>query len=996
MRHTRQVKQIRLLSALLAALPLTASAAGLGKLTVLSAIGQPLRAEVELSASKDELASMTARLASPEAFRKAGIDYSAGLTGVSVSVDKRGSRSVLKVFSDRPVNETFLDVLIELNWSSGRLQREYTFLLDPADMPAPAPVAPVAVPESRPAPRPAAAAPVPARVPESTGYEVKRGDTLRKISAEIKPESATLDQMLVALFRANPEAFDGNNMNRLRAGRILTVPDAAEVTAVAPDDAQRIVSAQTADFSAFRGKLAATVAAAPSTTDRSGQSSSGRIQPQVQDAAPVPANKQDQLQVSKTAEAKPTAGRLSQLEEDVVAKERALKDANARLAELERNVKELQRLLELKSQNLADMQKGGKPAGEPTMPPPEPPKPAAPAADKAVPDLVAEAAKPDTAAAEGKGVPDLVDEAAKPDAPAPALPKEPEPPKPEAQQPVAPPPAPAPVAQEEPGFIGELLGSSGMLAALAAIIAGGLGYVGYKRRKPSAPEPVADANPSTTAGVQMPPMPTSVIGATGAGQSVDTSASSIQTDFSQSSLSSIDADEGVDPVAEADVYMAYGRDAQAEEILLEALKSEPSRYAIHLKLLEIYAQRKSAQQFDALASELYAQTGGKGAEWEKAALLGRKLDPSNPLYGGEAVAEPEAEPEASTAETVVISPADKLRDTWTMPTDLGQLAAGNEPTVVMQPEEVPKFEPEPEPVSQPEAASSGLDFDLELGSPEPTPVVAAAAVAGVATTLTRPDEAESGPSSLDFDLGLDFTSKDESTPSVSTVLLEKNAAETAEALVAGESPVFDVDLSAPSDEAAQSSSAEPEDVAVVDLERTDIGNLIDFNFDVGGAEHSEPALDLSDIDLDLEPVPDAAGELPVAQPDATLDIPALPAEERPAESAEQTESTVVLEQAPVLPEPDNAEDEMDAAASSTVINPEDALLATAPGGMEALVAMQDEGGSAAEEAETKLELARAYEEMGDKEGARELLQEVMKDGTAEQQARAGEMLNSLG
>ena len=111
------------------------------------------------------------------------------------------------------------------------------------------------------------------------------------------------------------------------------------------------------------------------------------------------------------------------------------------------------------------------------------------------------------------------------------------------------------------------------------------------------------------------------------GQSVDTGASSImQTDFSQSGFAPIDSDEGVDPVAEADVYMAYGRDIQAEEILQDALKADPERAAIYLKLLEIYAQRQDVRQFETIASELFGRTNGQGSEWHKAAALGRTLD----------------------------------------------------------------------------------------------------------------------------------------------------------------------------------------------------------------------------------------------------------------------------------------------------------------------------------------------------------------------------------
>ena len=120
---------------------------------------------------------------------------------------------------------------------------------------------------------------------------------------------------------------------------------------------------------------------------------------------------------------------------------------------------------------------------------------------------------------------------------------------------------------------------------------------------------------NTTALSEASTSPNSLFGNAG-GQTVDTGTSVLHTDFSQSGLSAIDTDEGVDPVAEADVYMAYGRDAQAEEILLDALKDDPSRGAIYVKLLEIYAQRKSVKQFENIASELFTQTGGAGEEGE--------------------------------------------------------------------------------------------------------------------------------------------------------------------------------------------------------------------------------------------------------------------------------------------------------------------------------------------------------------------------------------------
>ncbi|WP_439537696.1 FimV/HubP family polar landmark protein [Methyloversatilis sp.] len=943
---------------MLSALPLTAGAAGLGKLTVQSAIGQTLRAEVELSASADELASMTARLAPPSAFKQAGVEYATSLSGVKVAVEKRGARPVLVVTSERVVNEPYLDVLIELNWSSGKLVREYTFLLDPADMPRQAPVDPVVVKSAE--PRAVTRAPVaPTRAPADNVYEVKRGDTLSRIAGEYVPAGVSLDQMLVALVKANPDAFDSGNMNRLRAGRILAIPDQSAAQAVSPQEARKIVMAQTSDFAAYRARLAGAVADSTSTADTGSRAASGKIEARVDDRAPSAAAASDQVRVSKSAAE--SDRKISALEEEVVAKERALKDANSRLADLERNVRELQKLVELKNTPMAQaQQQAATPPAPASEPAPAPaPAPVVAPSEKPVPDLASDAAK-----SEEKEVPDLValaDEkpTAKPAEPPVAV----EPPSAEPAPPVAAPaPAPAPEPEPEPEPAVEpeqpgLFSDPKTLGGLGAVLLLVLGYLGYRKSKARQTPP--DATPSTTAGLEAAPAASSVIGATGGGQSVDTSASSIQTDFSQSSLSSIDADEGVDPVAEADVYMAYGRDAQAEEILLEALKTEPSRHAIHLKLLEIYAQRKSVKPFETMATELYAQTSGRGADWEKAALLGRSVDPTNPLYGGGADAPDDGfDEQASMAATVVVSGADKMRDTWTLPGDIGQLASGSEPTIALDLNKIDQGAPEaPAP-----KVDADLDFDLDIQSSEP---LAEAPAVGVATTMTKPGEESDADSSLDFDLGLDFTS-DEPKKDVSTVVLEKNVADTAEAL-AQSSQGFDLDLSLPA-----AGDADPDAAAsgaVVDLERTDVGNLIDFNFDASDAPaqaSAEPVIDLSDINLDLGTDPSTLETDIVGDPLHALETDVV------------GDAVQAFDEPPPQALPDLSESSV-----STVINPEDML------------ATEEPPQTAAEEAETKLELARAYEEMGDKEGARELLQEVVREGTADQQSQASEMLAKL-
>jgi pilus assembly protein FimV len=133
--------------------------------------------------------------------------------------------------------------------------------------------------------------------------------------------------------------------------------------------------------------------------------------------------------------------------------------------------------------------------------------------------------------------------------------------------------------------------------------------------------------------------PDSFFGASG-GQRIDTRDASGAASSMSYSLSQLDAIGDVDPVAEADVYLAYGRDLQAEEILKEAMRSTPERLAIRTKLLEVYAKRRDTKGFEALATQLYGLTSGDGEEWHKAQELGQQIDPDNPMYqpGGRPVA----------------------------------------------------------------------------------------------------------------------------------------------------------------------------------------------------------------------------------------------------------------------------------------------------------------------------------------------------------------------
>ena len=353
-----------------------ANAAGLGKLTVLSSLGQPLRAEIELTAvSADEAGALVAKLAPTEAFRAANIDFNPTLLSLHFDVQQRDGRQIIRITSGQPVNEPFVDMLLELNWTGGRMVREYTFLLDPAELRStqPAQVAAPAEP-SRPvatapaAPAAATAAPdLPARArrtpeaPKAGGeYKVKAGDNLSHIAGQLKPVDVSLDQMLVALYRANPEAFAGKNMNRLKAGRILAVPDSDAVRATATDgEARGVVVAHAADFNAYRSKLAGQVAtSAPAKEPEATQSVAGKITAKVEERATPVNEAKDQLKLSKANPASaPAGGKTAMAVEDKIAKEKQVADAANRVKELEKNVSDLEQLMAVKNKALADQKK---------------------------------------------------------------------------------------------------------------------------------------------------------------------------------------------------------------------------------------------------------------------------------------------------------------------------------------------------------------------------------------------------------------------------------------------------------------------------------------------------------------------------------------------------------------------------------------------------------------------------------------------------------------
>ena len=789
-----------------------AQALALGRITVQSALGEPLRAEIDIAEiTADEANSLKAGVASAEAFRAAGLEYTSAVVGVQVSLQKRADgRSYLRLSSTRPVNEPFVDLVLDASWSSGRVMRDYTLLFDPPSQRnsavATAPVAPVApmlprpplsrasagatpaapptptsaVPLARPLPGPVvkapAAAPAASKAP-SGGQQVtvKQGDTAGKIAAQNKSGNVSLDQMLVALLLNNPDAFIKGNVNRLKSGAVLDLPGQDQAEAIPQNEASRTIVAQSRNFNDFRRKLAENVPAAE--VDSANRQAGGKVEAKVEDRAPASATP-DKLTLSKGA----LQGKAISVQEKI-AKDRQARDASDRVAELSKNIGDLNRIAGPTAQPAAAgsgiaVANTGVTAPKVTtaMPVPAAPAPAASAtktiapAGVAVPASVAVPVQVPATAPVATPVPAIssvanltatsaviagTDTAAVPAATpalaasAPALPASQvspaaavtglaSAPVPVVSKKPAPPPAPA-----EPSLLEELTDSPFILpgfGALALLLAG-FGFFRYKKRHHNSPQVDSSFLESRL-------QPDSFFGASG-GQHIDTNEGGATGSSLVYSPSQLDAAGDVDPVAEADVYLAYGRDLQAEEILKEAIRTSPTRVAIHSKLMEIYAKRRDIKAFEVVAVEAFSMTRGEGPEWAYIAEMGRNLDPANPMY------QPGGQPLAALAEIsrenshvhnstgfgsgTLAQPFEAQAPELKAPVDFDldlDFSVADEPAVASPPPSAPavsmaepsKRQPEQaaaHKVAPPDAMFDGLEMDFSTPAEASKPVVAA-------------------------------------------------------------------------------------------------------------------------------------------------------------------------------------------------------------------------------------------------------------------------------
>jgi len=871
-----------LISALLLS-PAVAFGLGLGEIRLNSALNEPFSAEIDLvAATPEELGALEANLASNEVFSRYGLDRPAFLGSLEFTVGRgQDGRSVLLVRSRDAISEPFVSFLIDVSWPRGRLLREYTVLLDPPAMLSAA-ESPVAAPVAAPVTTPAAPASVlpPAPVAQSapvmsdgSTYQVARGDTLYGIAGSVAGgDRQAIQRTMIAIFRANPEAFSGN-INVLRAGAILRVPSSGEIANIAASEAAGEVRQQTAAWRAATG-------------DRE----PGRLQ-----LVTPPEGE------AEAAAAPDASGRVE-----------------SQIGSLQDDIAEQKRLLELRNQELADLQRKLAESRAQAAAPPPAPEPAPEPAPVETPEPDGE-----TAVAPEDDMGQVEAAPPEPVRPTPAEPK------------------PAPKADAGPSFFDTLADNwMILLGAAALVILGMLGFNFMRRRREedvdgalkgfdlpqSAPIPTetmrlrALATGDRTAEMIRPPVfedrddddqDIVVEERPVARPKTETTRPSAGHEETISAEAALDLDTA-DPLAEADFHMAYGLYDQAVDLVRMALQREPQRNDLKLKLAEIHFVAGDTNQFLTVARDLKRSIGA-GGDWDRIVIMGRQLAPDEPLFEG-------AVHDASV--DLSLEGGDNLVDLDLLSTpdgdegldlDLGKVAAASAEAEATGENEALEFDlgdgsvsfSTTQEISGREGGGTVEMPTLELPSSETPTIETPALKAGqAARDRMQPATPDSTAEMAIDDLGLDLGNLD-NLPDI----------DDATAIATGMH-----------DEVTQIAQRSHEATAV--LPRQDDDNTALMPGAADGATAVMPAIDFNDIDLDV----------------GSFDAP---------DSSPTRSDTRATAQMPQL-EP---------------------------------VTMSEVG--------TKLDLARAYMDMGDPDGARNILQEVLAEGSSSQKQEARRLIDSL-
>ncbi|WP_374439607.1 FimV/HubP family polar landmark protein [Pseudomonas panipatensis] len=946
------VRLRKLVQAIAAASALTtgmAHALGLGDIHLHSALNQPLNADIDLTDVRDLSAGeIIPKLASPEDFSKSGVDRNYFLSGLKfTAVVQPNGKSVVHVTSDKPVQEPYLNFLVEVLWPNGRLLREYTILLDPplyspqvaaaaaprAPIATPAPIArqplaPSPVAEPRPSPAPAPAPTASQRRLDGNQYRTGSRDTLWEIAARARPDSnTTVNQTMLAIQDLNPDAFVGGNINRLKSGQVLRLPDAEQVKSRSPAEADTQVQQQRTAWREGRSLPSA----GARQLDATQRGNAG--------AAPAEVESKDSLRLVSGENGKGKGGdkgakngkalseKLAVTQESLDSTRRENDELQSRMQDLQSQLSKLNKLIELKDAQLAKLQGdlSGKPAAAAAPAAPAttaPAQPAAPAQPVASAPVTPAAATPAPAAA-----PAL--------APAPAQPA-----------PAAAKPAAAPQVASEPGLLEQLLANPTMLAAVGGSLVLALLLVLLLLRRRAAQ---ADAAKDSD-GAREPALDEPLELASEEFDSLSVSPSDELAAPTASATEKVSAQTS-DPLGEADIYIAYGRFNQAAELLQGAIYDEPQRTDLRLKLMEVHAEIGDREGFARQENEL-REIGGAEPQVEQLKARYPSMVAVAAAVGGIAAA-------AAVADELDSFSLDDLD----LDKDHAAPAAHHATTSLAGGDLDDAFD-------------LGLDdLQLEDETPAPTPAPAPAAAVKDDTELSLEDF------DLDAELALDDHADVAATPKSDDDFafdldLDSELAKAEEPKLGSDLGEFSLDLPAEPEATAGKDEEFLLDLADDHAELSGI-SADDFSFDLDAEHETQPA---------LQPEPLAkADELP-----DHFDL-SLPEDEAPAAPVSSDSFAAQLDE--VSAELDRLASNLDEPSSSTA-----PLFAEPAGGSSSLDEGEDDDFdflSGADEAATKLDLARAYIDMGDTEGARDILDEVIGEGSDTQQKEARELLERL-
>lgn len=1068
-----------------------AQALGLGELELQSYLNEPLDAEITLPQSRGiNPADVFVNIASPEAYERVGLDRNQFLSKLRFQVvPGNDGRLIINVSSREPLREPYLNFLLELTWPNGRLLREYAVLVDPPvyaeesgveeQVSAPA-VSSTQSAQQPTAVRSAESARRQARAEQSlsSGYRANTfgptgpSDTLWTIASQVRPDdSVSMQQVMLAIQDLNPDAFMGNNINRLKRGEVLRIPSMDQIQSRSRAEATRLVAQQNQAFQTPQRTVDATAEQSAGSAAQGAGGTGG------DELKLIVANDGDQ-QPSDSG----SAGGDGQLPggvdagtavamEELESARRENAELNSRVEDLQDQVETLQRLLELKNTQLAEMQQSaatGDEAAEGAGEPAETASAEAGAdagASRAEAETSAESAEPTTPAEGDDASGDMADtETAGAEAQASAesarevpadTAQEPEQPvavdadatadsdpsdlddtsaesapaatqpaqsQPEAQQPAPKPTQPA----ADKGFPGNIIDAITSNPMYQIALGGGLIVLLLlllllARRNANREKAFYEQLNSES----------------------DEGADSFDLSLEDEGQESAEGDA----IAEADAYIAYGRHDQAAQTLENAISREPSRTDLRLKLLSVYADNQDRDSFEKQFGEIealddedaVASANELRARLEEAESMPSIDDLESELRSDSFTASREAADEdesdysadfesAFASETEEAGDEDKpasdelLADQFDAEKEEPQENEFGEFDTDFADVDLSEFEEQESDqaeTSKEESKDDMIEFDLsgiELESDDDKSASSEEVtetgesgewdlssefetdVEESAQTEVPDDLSEEEDLSLDFeasDLTDEETVAEEDSGSDKSGQSEEESESDLESLDESFLDDLDAELDKVAGEEDELGGSEMEESSLDDLE-LDVSDedlaLMEEISDSGDSANRDDEQESLDEELGLE---DALGE------DDTLGDVAGAGPEETVESAEDLEQEG-------LDTLENAEESADASAGEDAEDePELPVASDEVGGSEKKSAVADIDESelgddddfdflaGTDEAATKLDLARAYIEMGDTDGARDILEEVALEGNEEQKAEAQDLLKNL-